>query len=94
MVEIPLSGTVPSGVVQQVEVRVDGRLANRIAVGREWQRLRTLLPPSQATGSHRIDLSVFPSWVPADVIPGNQDRRVFGVKVGEIKVIGLPDERR
>ncbi|MET0211356.1 MAG: O-antigen ligase family protein [Vicinamibacterales bacterium] len=94
LVEIPLSGIVPLGVVQQVEVRVDGRLANRIAVGREWQRLRTLLPPSQSTTPHRIDLRIFPSWVPADVIPGNQDRRVFGVKVGEINVIGLSNERR
>ena len=94
LVEVPLSGIVPLGVVQQVEVRVDGRLANRIAVGREWQRLRTLLPPSQSTTPHRIDLRIFPSWVPADVIPGNQDRRVFGVKVGEVKVIGLSDERR
>ena len=94
LVEIPLSGTVPSGVVQQVEVRVDGRLANRVAVGREWQRLRTFLPPGQSTAPHRIDLRIFPSWMPADVIPGNQDRRVFGVKVGEINVIGLPDGRR
>jgi O-antigen ligase len=94
LVEIPLSGTEPMGVVQQVEVRVDGRLANRVAVGREWQRLRTLLPPSQSTTPHRIDLRIFPSWMPAEVIPGNQDRRVFGVKVGEINVIRIPDARR
>jgi hypothetical protein len=25
---------------------------------------------------------VTPTWIPAEVIPGNQDRRVLGVKVG------------
>lgn len=94
LVEIPLSGTAPSGVLQQVEVRVDGRLANRIAVGPEWQRLRTLLPEGPATGARRIDLFVSPTWVPAEVIPGHQDRRVRGVKVGEIKVIMTPNQGR
>ncbi|MGB2717913.1 MAG: hypothetical protein WBC51_27250, partial [Vicinamibacterales bacterium] len=94
LVEIPVSGPSPSGVLQQVEVSVDGRLANRIAVGPEWQRLRTLLPEEPSTGPRRIDLVVSPSWVPAEVIPGNQDRRVLGVKVGEIKVVMAPDGDR
>jgi hypothetical protein len=93
-VEIPVSGALPSGVLQQVEIRVDGRMANRIAVGREWQRLRTLLPPDPFIGSHRIDLRVSPSWVPAEVIPGSDDRRVLGVKVGEINVVMTPDQVR
>jgi hypothetical protein len=74
-----------------VEVRVDGRLANRVAVGPGWQRLRTPLPPGPATEPHRIDLVVSPTWVPAEVIPGNEDRRVLGVKLGEINVIVPPD---
>jgi hypothetical protein len=87
LVEIPLKGTLPSGVLQHVEVRVDGRPANRVAVGAEWQRLRTLLPADPSAGPRRIDLLVSPSWVPADVIPGSHDRRALGVKVGEIKVL-------
>jgi O-antigen ligase len=87
LVEIPLKGTLPSGAVQQVEIRVDGRSANRVAVGAEWQRLRTLLPADAAPSPHRIDLLIVPSWVPAEVISGSQDRRALGVKVGEIKVL-------
>jgi O-antigen ligase len=94
LVEIPLGGTMPSGLPQQVEVRVDGRLANRVAVGPEWQRLRTLLSSSPSTGPRRIDLTVSPSWIPAEVMPGNQDRRVIGVKVGEISVIMTPNQSR
>ena len=87
-VEIPLSGTLPSGLPQQVEVQLDGRLANRLSVGPDWQWLRIVLPRGSAN-PRRIDLTVTPSWVPADVIRGNRDRREFGVKVGEISVRGL-----
>jgi hypothetical protein len=86
LVEIPLSGKAPSGTPQQVEIRVDGRLANRIAVVPEWQRVRTLLPGGPVTGLRRIDLTVSPTWVPADAIRGHWDRRVLGVKVGELTV--------
>jgi hypothetical protein len=91
-VEIPVSGTLPSGAIQQVEVRVDGRLANRIAVGPEWRRLRTLIPAGPSAGPRRIDLLVSPSWVPAEVLPGNADERVLGVKVAAIRVIQTPDQ--
>ena len=86
VIEIPLIGEAPSSAPQQVELRIDGRLANRISVGREWQRLRTLLPPEPSAGPRRIDLAVSPTWVPAEVFPGSQDRRVLGVKVGRISV--------
>jgi hypothetical protein len=89
-----LSGIVPSGALQQVEVSVDGRLANRLTVGREWQRLRILLPAEPANGPRRIDLLISPSWVPAEVIRGNRNRRVLGVKVGELNVITPPDQLR
>jgi hypothetical protein len=79
--------------MQQVEVRVDGQLANRIAVGPEWQRLRTLLPADPTTAPRRIDLLVSPSWVPAEVV-GSEDRRELGVKVGEINVIMTPGQVR
>jgi len=94
MIEIPLKGTLPSGVLQQVEVRIDGRPANRLAVGAGWQRLRTLLPADPSTGPRRIDLLVSPSWVPAEVVPGSQDRRALGVKVGEIKVLTTANDVR
>jgi O-antigen ligase len=86
LVEIPFSGPALSGRPQQVEIRVDGRLANRVAVVPEWQRVRTLLPGGAVTGLRRIDLTVSPTWVPAEVIPGRRDRRVHGVKVGELTV--------
>jgi hypothetical protein len=70
----------------QVEIRVDGQLAYRVAVGPEPQRLRVILPPRNSRIPRRIDLLVTPTWVPADVIPGNQDRRVLGVKVGQLEV--------
>jgi len=86
LVTIPLRGSLPAGAVQQVEVRVDGRPANRVAVGTDWQHLRTPLPADASSRSRRIDLLISPSWVPAEVLPGNEDRRVLGVKVGEIQV--------
>lgn len=94
LVEIPLSGTLPSGVPQQVEVRVDGQLANRVAVGPDWQRVRAFLPDQASTGPRRIDLQVSPTWVPAETIPGNEDTRVLGVKVGEINVVMTPGQDR
>jgi O-antigen ligase len=87
-IEIPLSGVEPSGVRQQVEILVDGRLVNRVSVGSEWQRVRTLMPEALSSGPRRIDLVVSPSWIPAKVIPGNQDRRELGVKVGLVGVRG------
>jgi hypothetical protein len=94
LVAIPMRGALPAGVLQRVEVRVDGRPANSIAIGSEWQQLRTPLPVHASTGPHRIDLMVSPSWVPAEVIPGNRDRRVLGVKVGKIDVIMPSNEVR
>ena len=93
LVDIPLSGTLPSGGLQQVEVQVDGRLANRIAVGSEWQRLRISLPPGDSRAPRRVDLLISPTWVPAEVI-GNDDRRVLGVKVGAINTITAADQSR
>lgn len=94
LVEVPLWGIeLPSGVPQQVELRIDGRLANRTTVRAEWQRLRTLLPPAPSNEPRRIDLLVSPSWVPAEVF-GNEDRRVLGVRIGEIKVVMPPDPAR
>jgi O-antigen ligase len=88
-IEIPLNGVEPSGQRQHVEIMVDGRLVNRVTVGSEWQRVRTLMPDESSPGPRRIDLVVSPSWIPAEVIPGNQDRRELGVKVGVVKAGGM-----
>ncbi len=94
LVVIPMRGALPGGALQRVEVRVDGRPANSMAIGADWQQLRTLLPATDSVGSHRIDLLVSPSWIPAEVIPGNEDRRVLGVKVGKIEVVMPSDQGR
>ncbi|MDQ3489247.1 MAG: O-antigen ligase family protein [Acidobacteriota bacterium] len=92
LVEIPLSGiALRSNALRQVEIRVDGRLVNRVPVGAEWQRVRTPLPGGPRTESWRLDFVVSPSWIPAEEIEGSDDRRVLGVKVGELKVIMVPD---
>ncbi len=92
LVEIPLRGALlPSGEPQEVEMRIDGRLADRITVGVEWQRLRTPLPPNPSTEPRRIDLRIVPSWVPAEIVPDNEDPRELGVRVGRIEVVLRPD---
>jgi O-antigen ligase len=93
VIELPVSGTLPGGAPQQVEVRVNGRVANRLTVGSEWQRLRLTLPPDHSSAPWRIDLMVSPTWVPADVIH-NDDHRVIGVKVGAIRVFQNPPDSR
>lgn len=92
-VEIPLSGVMPEGAPQEVEVRVDGRLANRVTVGAAWQQLRVSFPGGDSLDARRIDLVVSPTWVPARAF-GNDDHRVLGVKVGLIKPIMPPAEGR
>ena len=92
LVEIPLSGIgLRSGVIRQVEIRVDGRLVNRVPVGAEWQHVRTPLPGGPRRESRRLDFVVTPSWIPSKEIEGSDDHRVLGVKVGELKVV-MPAE--
>ncbi len=47
VVEIPL-GNIPlrSGLMRQVEIRIEGRLVDRVPVGSEWKRVRLVLPAS------------------------------------------------
>jgi len=72
LVEIALGCVAfPSGSQSQVEIRVDGQLANRVVVGPDWQRLHTLLPAGRSAHPHRIDLHVSPTWVPAEGFPGS-----------------------
>jgi O-antigen ligase len=85
VVEIPIGGRPSSNVRQDVEIWIDGRLANRVSVGPDWQRLRTILPPRSSIDPHRIELAVSPTWIPAEVIPDSQERRPHGVRVGEIR---------
>jgi hypothetical protein len=86
VVEIPMSGALlPSGEPQEVEIRIDGRLADRVTIGLEWQRVRTVLPSTPSSEARRIDLLVFPSWVPAEIVPDNVDDRELGVRVGRVE---------
>ncbi|MBA3639816.1 MAG: O-antigen ligase family protein [Acidobacteria bacterium] len=95
LVEIPLSGiALRSNAVRQVEIRVDGRLVDRVPVGSEWRIVRMPLPGGPRTESWRLDFVVSPPWVPAQEIEGSEDRRILGVKVGELKAILPPDPQR
>ena len=80
LIEIPMSGVVPNGTSQQVEVRVDGRLVDRLIVGFEWRRARVRIPGLRSPDPRRVDLTISPTW----------GRRNLGVKVGEVKVIMPP----
>lgn len=88
LVEIPLSGiALRSDVIRQVEIRIDGRLVNRVPIGPEWRVVKMALPGGPRTESWRLDFVVSPPWIPADEIPGSEDRRVLGVKVGELRTV-------
>ena len=89
-VNIPLQGTLPSGLPQQVDIRFDGKLANRVQVSAEWQRIRLDLPRGRPGAPRRIDLTVTPTWTPGTDTPGPDDERERGVKVGEISTLTPP----
>jgi hypothetical protein len=93
-VAIPLCGALPSGELQTVEVRLDGDVVNRVTLGPQWQQLRILVHADSSSGPRRIELLISPSWVPAAVVPGSQDRRVLGAKVGTIQVVRASDRVR
>jgi hypothetical protein len=92
VVEIPLSSAAPQPT-QHVEIRVDGRPANRIETNTDWQRVRILLT-ADSGASRRIDLTVSPTWVPAETTSDSVDRRPHGVRVGEIHVIRASAQSR
>jgi len=89
-VNIPLQGTLPSGLPQQVDIRFDGKLANRVQVSAGWQRIRLDLPRGRPGAPRRIDLTVTPTWTPGTDTPGPDDERERGVKVGEISTLTAP----
>ena len=64
---------------QQIEVRVNGRLADRLSLENHAWRALTYLLPEDASGAryHRVELRVSPVWE----VPG--DERTRGVMVGE-----------
>jgi O-antigen ligase len=94
VIEIPLGGQPSPDARQEVEIQIDGRLANRIAVGPGWQRLRTLLPSKSSTEPHRIDFAVSPTWIPAEVLPGSQEQRPHGIRIGELNIFRTPSSSR
>lgn len=90
-VEVPLrTGFQPSRLgLEAVVVRVlaDRRRAGLVFLRDDrWHRVRVPKPTTGSGGRFwRIDLEVTPTWRPADYLPGSTDRRVLGVKVGEVK---------
>jgi hypothetical protein len=93
VVEVSLTGTLPTGGLQTVQAFLDGRLANELLVGRDPRRLRIVLS-NHAERPRRIDLYVSPTWIPADVDASSEDHRTLGVRVGEVAVLrGTPGGR-
>jgi hypothetical protein len=86
-VDLPIRGTLPTGGSQIVEVLVDGRLANELAVGRDWQHLTLRLSTDQTTRSRRIDLRVAPTWTPSDREASPNGPRTLGIEMGKLDVV-------
>jgi hypothetical protein len=86
-VEIPLRGTLPSAAIQNVKVRLNGRLINDVIVGPDWQRLGIVLLGGDLTKPYRIELDVTPTWVRVDATSAGGDPTVVGVKVGELNIV-------
>jgi O-Antigen ligase len=84
LVDIPMRTV--TNAAQEVEIRIDGRLANRVTVGLAWQRVRMPLPSGPPIESHRIDLAAIAS---GEVDAAGDDQRTIGVKVGEIQIVRM-----
>ena len=68
----------------QVEIHLDGRLANRLELrDPNWHRVRMEIPPS-GPRYRALELLVDPTWVPADLLPGSEDVRELGIMVGAV----------
>lgn len=77
----------------QVEIHVDGRLANRVDLtAPDWRSMSMLLPPTTER-YHTLDLRVAPTWVPKDLLPGSTDHRELGVMLGEVREVGYGQAR-
>ena len=76
---LPLKALAP--FPQEVEVVLDGRLADRIRFAdHEWKRSRYVLPrATHGRRFHRVELRVTPVWEP------DFDGRTLGIIVGEIE---------
>ena len=69
----------------QVEIRLDGQLANRLELTTtDWRRVRLVIPPSDRR-YRTLDLTVSPTWVPASLLPGSADPRELGVMLGMVE---------
>lgn len=85
-VEIPVrAGSVAVTGPRRVDVRVDGRLAERLDLAEDgWLPVRIVLPRSGPDLRWRtVELAVTPTWIPRDVLPGSTDARELGVMIGE-----------
>jgi O-antigen ligase len=93
VVEIPLAAGEGAARPAGVELRVDGRPANRLTVGSNWQRFRLLLEPRKDSPRHRIDLIVPAGAGPSATEPGDSSQPDPGVRVGEVTVLPAPPGR-
>jgi hypothetical protein len=71
-----------------VTVSADGQLVSEadFSDGR-WQSIDVNLKPRRAsrlTQMHHLRLQIAHAWIPAEIIPGSQDRRTLGLQVGAI----------
>jgi hypothetical protein len=87
LAEIPMRAV--TNTAQVVEIRVDGRLANRVTVGPNWQRVRLPMPSGPTIESHRIDLSGDASSFAAEAVPPSGDQGPTGVQVGEVLIVRM-----
>ena len=85
-VEMPVrAGSVAATGPRRVDVRVDGRLVERLDLAEDgWLPMRIVLPRSgPALRWRTVELRVSPTWIPQDVLPGSTDAREIGVMTGE-----------
>jgi O-antigen ligase len=90
LAEIPMRAM--TNTAQEVEIRVDGRLANRVTVGPNWQRVRMPMPNGPSIESHRIDLSTEASSFAAEAVPASGDQGSTGVQVGEVQIVRMQSQ--
>ena len=85
-IELPLRAPlIDTTGPMQVEILLDGRLANRLELTRtDWRQVRMVIPPSDRR-YRTLELLVEPTWVPAELLPGSEDRRELGVMLGTVQ---------
>ena len=85
-IELPLRAPlIDTTGPMNVEVFLDGKLANRLElIHEDWRPMRMTIPPSDQP--YRVlELTISPTWFPAALLPGSTDARELGVMAGEMR---------